>query len=192
MAGDPAKNPEPAKEPGKDVGPPTQGATIGDSTEPSNPPKKKPKDPLTAVFVSILAITVLGVAIASVVHGVRREDAPQPEPTYTGPAWEAYVEGRDFGRANQNATLPPGKGRKANTLEEELYEAANGQANDRSKDMQDALSADRANAEWWCEKNMPSSLRARYLEDWEALVGGCVGGALPVFDHPYLYVRSTP
>ncbi|MGX1514043.1 hypothetical protein [Streptomyces collinus] len=99
--------------------------------------------------------------------------AAKPSPSYSGPAWNAYREGREFGRQHQDDATVPGD--VARTAE--------------SGDLSDAVSADMDNADWWCERNLPSELEAKHQDQEEALVAGCVGGVLPIADHPELYAR---
>ncbi|MFE2165921.1 hypothetical protein ACFXB3_12760 [Streptomyces sp. NPDC059447] len=182
-AGDPAKSPEPeVPEAKKEDG-----------------GKTKTDDPVAQVIatvgvVAVLIMIAIGVATGS--DSGTSEAGPEPSPTYSGTTskWRAYEAGHNFGQANNGtARIPANKAHKANTLGEELYEAANGQANDSQKDLMDAMAADRADAVWWCEENIPNYLKTAHAANRDALVDGCIGGVLPIFDAPYMYgERVTP
>ncbi|MFI5681833.1 hypothetical protein [Streptomyces cellulosae] len=97
----------------------------------------------------------------------------QPSPSYSGPAWDAYRAGREFGAKHQDDARVPG----------DVARSA------ESDSLGDAISADMDNAEWWCTRNLPGELETAHQDQEEALVAGCVGGVLPLADHPELYVQ---
>jgi hypothetical protein len=97
--------------------------------------------------------------------------AAKPSPSYSGPAWEAYEAGRAFGREHQDARVPKSVARTSDgTLE-------------------DAIDADWDSAEWWCERNLPNELENEHQAEHDALIAGCVGGALPIMDRPEIWAR---
>ncbi|WNO69454.1 hypothetical protein RPQ02_39650 [Streptomyces sp. AM2-3-1] len=100
--------------------------------------------------------------------------ASQASPSYSGPAWEAYRTGREFGRDKQGAQIP------------------NSVARTSDGTLKDAIEADRDNAEWWCRRNLPAPMKADHEAHRDALLAGCVGGVLPMMDAPELWGQDTP
>ncbi|MGW2587304.1 hypothetical protein ACWCYZ_39555 [Streptomyces virginiae] len=169
----------------------TESETESDTE--SEPDPEAPKNNDMKVVLGVLASLLVMVLIAVTNNQTGQDDTnatPEPSPTYSGttPKWYAYEAGRNFGQASRDtARIPADKAKNANTLGEELYEAANGQANDQNKDLGDAVAADMSNASWWCQNNLPTYLESAHEAQYDALVKGCIGGVLPMFDAPYMY-----
>lgn len=121
-----------------------------------------------ARLTSVAIMTALALGLVGCETAHRSDQAASASPSYSGPAWEAYKAGRDFGRTYEgSASLPAQVARSAD-----------------SDGLSDALDADMANANLWCTYHLPSDLKAAHEDQDRALTAGCVGGILPLFDHP--------
>lgn len=121
------------------------------------------------------AALVLGVVGCGPVND--RPPEAEPSLSYTGPEWEAYDAGREFGREHQDtARIPEG---------EALTTEPDG-------DIKDAVNADYGNARWWCQRNLPIDLESEHEEQAGSLLAGCVGGVFPMMDYPDLYAETIP
>ncbi|MGY4961471.1 hypothetical protein [Streptomyces sp. 900105245] len=108
---------------------------------------------------------LLGVAL---LVGCEASDTPSPasSETFSGPAWDAYKDGRTFGGKHQAEGLPtldvdPSKGISSDTYVTNSDKATN-----------------------WCEDNLPEKLWVEHEGHEGALTDGCVGGVYPAADHP--------
>lgn len=123
------------------------------------------------------AAVVLVLACASCGSSPDNKPAAKPSPSYSGPSWEAYKAGRAYGAEHQDtATIPESVARTS----------------DPKGTLGDALNADRENAEWWCRRNLPSELETEHEAEEDTLLAGCVGGVLPMHDHPEVWVDKSP
>lgn len=123
------------------------------------------------------AVAVLVLVSAGCGAPQDRAPAATASPSYSGPSWEAYQAGRAYGAEHQEtATIPDSVARTS----------------DPKGTFADAIDADRANAEWWCRRNLPSELEIEHAAEEDTLLAGCVGGVLPMLDHPEVWVDKEP
>ncbi|MFJ3339035.1 hypothetical protein [Streptomyces sp. NPDC086766] len=92
--------------------------------------------------------------------------SPESSETFSGPAWDAYKDGRTFGGKHQAEGLP--------TLNVDPSEGVTS----------DTYMANSDEAEKWCKGNLPDELWVEHEGHEEALTDGCVGGVYPLADHP--------
>lgn len=104
-------------------------------------------------------------------------EEPAPTPSYSGPAWDAYQAGHEFGSDNKDTARIPA----------EVAEPSG--PNDT---FEDAIRVDAINARWWCRHHLPATLEILHESEEEALTAGCVGGAYPPADIPGPYVEEVP
>lgn len=118
------------------------------------------------ILLGAAAAGILAVVITQLVQN--NDDTPEVgfaanQERYSGPDWDAYEAGYTMARPNFGTADIP----------------ADVAHTDNSGTMAGALRADKANAAWWCENNMPDDLVAGHPGEREALYGGCIDGLLP-------------
>lgn len=128
----------------------------------NNPAHQSKKTLIGVITVGLLAISI-GYLIQS-----KQDDTPPPgfatnQTKFSGPDWDAYEAGHTMSKPHfGNAEVPAGVAQT-----------------DSTGTLAGALRADKANAEWWCDHNMPDDLVADHPGEFDALYGGCVDGLMP-------------
>jgi hypothetical protein len=89
-----------------------------------------------------------------------------PSESFSGPAWEAYKDGKAFGSEHQAEGLP--------TV---AVDPSDGISTDTFTVNSDA-------AEDWCADHLSDPLLTKHDGHSEALTEGCVAGVYPAADHP--------
>lgn len=132
-----------------------------------NPPKNTPARRTKTIM---LGVAVAGVLFAFVSCLAQSSKSSTPEvgfaanqERFSGPDWDAYAAGHAMSRPHMfDAEVPASVAQRPG-----------------DDTLASAMKADKANAVWWCDNNMPDDLVDEHSDELEALYGGCVDGLLP-------------
>ncbi|MEU3020066.1 hypothetical protein ABZ635_22025 [Nocardiopsis sp. NPDC007018] len=132
-----------------------------------NNPQGTPAPPTKMILLGVITVGVIAAFIGYFIQNDNR-DTPTVgfaahQEQFSGPGWDAYEAGYTMSRPSFGTADIPAE--VAHT--------------DNTGTLAGALRADKANALWWCNNNMPDDLAADHPDEVEALYGGCIDGLLP-------------
>lgn len=131
--------------------------------DPRNTPARQTKRTLLGVTLAGILAMLIGLLIQNNNDDTPTAGVAANQERYSGPDWDAYEAGHAMSKPYMfKAEIPAGVVQTDNT-----------------GTLAGALRADKANAEWWCDHNMPDDLIADHPGERDALYGGCVDGLIP-------------